>query len=100
VLDVLKDLPPVQPVESDESFTYKKSGNLYYEIYVDENGAYVVIGSLVDMLCRNVSLSDPDSMAYFQKILREKGVIAQLKAMGIEEKDTVIVGDVEFDFVP
>jgi GTP-binding protein len=100
VLDVLKDLPPVQPVESDESFTYKKSGNLDYEIYVDENGAYVVIGSLVDMLCRNVSLSDPDSMAYFQKILREKGVIAKLKSMGIKEKDTVIVGDVEFDFVP
>jgi GTP-binding protein len=100
VFDVLKDLPPVQPVESDESFTYRKSGNLDYEIYVDENGAYVVIGSLVDMLCRNVALNDPDSMAYFQKILREKGVIAKLKEMGIKEKDTVIVGDVEFDFIP
>jgi GTP-binding protein len=100
LVNVLKDLPPVQPVESDESFTYRKSGNLDYEIYQDENGAYVVIGSLVDMLCRNVSLTDPDSMAYFQKILREKGVIAKLNSMGIKEKDTVIVGDVEFDFVP
>jgi GTP-binding protein len=52
------------------------------------------------MLCRNVALNDPDSMAYFQKILREKGVIAKLKEMGIKEKDTVIVGDVEFDFIP
>jgi len=51
------------------------------------------------MLCRNVALNDADSMAYFQKILREKGVIAQLKKMGINEKDTVIVGDVEFEFV-
>jgi GTP-binding protein len=100
VLQILKTLPHVQPVECDETFTYKKSGNLDYEIYRDEDGAYVVVGSLVDMLCRNVSLDDPDSMAYFQKILREKGVIAQLKDMGIEEKDTVIVGDVEFDFVP
>jgi Obg family GTPase CgtA-like protein len=49
---------------------------------------------------RNVALNDPDSMAYFQKILREKGVISQLKQMGIKEKDTVIVGDVEFDFIP
>jgi GTP-binding protein len=100
VLQILKTLPPVQPVECDETFTYKKSGNLDYEIYRDDDGAFVVVGTLVDMLCRNVSLDDPDSMAYFQKILREKGVIAQLKAMGIEEKDTVIVGDVEFDFVP
>ncbi len=99
VFEVLKDLPPVQPVEADENFTYRKSGNLDYEIFVDENGAYVVVGSLVDMLCRNVSLNDPDSMAYFQKILREKGVIAKLNSMGIKERDTVVVGDVEFEFV-
>jgi GTP-binding protein len=57
------------------------------------------VGSLVDMLCRNVALNDPDSMAYFQKVLREKGVISKLLALGIKEKDTVVVGDVEFDFV-
>jgi GTP-binding protein len=100
LVSVLKELPPVQPVESDESFTYRKSGNLDYEIFRDENGAFVVVGTLVDMLCRNVSLTDPDSMAYFQKILREKGVIAKLNSMGIKEKDTVIVGDVEFDYIP
>lgn len=100
VFEVLKDLPAAQPVEADESFTYRKSGNLDYEIYVDENGAFVVVGALVDMLCRNVALNDPDSMAYFQKILRDKGVIARLNSMGIKEKDTVIVGDVEFDFIP
>lgn len=99
IFSVLKDLPPVEPVEADESFTYRRSGDLDYEIFVDENGAYVVVGSLVDMLCRNVALNDPDSMAYFQKILRDKGVIAKLKAMGIEEKDTVVVGDVEFEFI-
>ena len=99
IFSVLKDLPPVQPVEADESFTYRPSGDLDYEIFVDENGAYVVVGTLVDMLCRNVSLNDPDSMAYFQKILRDKGVISRLTAMGINERDTVIVGDVEFEFV-
>ncbi|MGN0817381.1 MAG: GTPase ObgE [Candidatus Coproplasma sp.] len=100
VFEILKELPPVAPFEADENFTYKKSGNLDYDIFVDENGAYVVVGTLVDMLCRNVSLSDPDSMAYFQKILREKGVISRLNQMGIKEKDTVVVGDVEFDFIP
>ena len=59
----------------------------------------MVVGALVDMLCRNVSLNDPDSMAYFQKILREKGVISELRKQGIEENATVIVGDVEFEFV-
>ncbi len=99
VFEKLKTLPPVSRVESDETFTYRKSGNLDFEIYLD-GGVYVVVGSLVDMLCRNVVLNDPDSMAYFQKILREKGVISKLKEMGIKENDTVSIGEVEFDFVP
>ncbi len=86
-------------MESDENFTYRKSGNLGFEIYLDD-GVYVVVGDLVDMLCRNVVLNDPDSMAYFQKILREKGVISKLKEMGVKENDTVSIGDVEFDFIP
>ena len=61
---------------------------------------YVIVGALVDMLCRNVALNDPDSMAYFQKILREKGVISRLKEMGIKENDTISIGDVEFEYIP
>ena len=38
-------------------------------------------------------------MAYFQKILRDKGVIAKLREMGAKEGDTVSIGEVEFDFV-
>ncbi len=95
----LSSLPAAEPVKADENFTYKKSGDLDYEIYMDD-GAYVLTGSLVDMLCRNVSLDDPDSMAYFQKILRDKGVISTLLKMGMKEHDTVVVGGVEFDYVP
>ena len=98
IFEVLEQLPPVKCIESDESFTYTKSGDLGFEIYMDGD-AYVVVGALVDMLCRNVALNDPDSMTYFQKILREKGVISRLRAMGIKENDTVVVGDVEFDFI-
>lgn len=100
VWEILSTLPKAEPVEVDEDFTYRKSGNLEFEIYIDENGAYVVVGSLVDMLCRNVALNDAESMAYFQKILRDKGVISKLLKMGLKQGDTVIIGDVEFDYVP
>ncbi len=100
VWEILSALPKAQPVEVAEDFTYRKSGNLDFEIYIDENGAYVVVGSLVDMLCRNVALNDAESMAYFQKIVRDKGVINKLLKMGLKQGDTVIIGDVEFDYVP
>ncbi|MDE7082207.1 MAG: GTPase ObgE [Clostridia bacterium] len=99
IFGTLSSLPAVSRMEIDEDFTYRKSGNLGFEIYLDGD-VYVVVGDLVDMLCRNVVLNDPDSMAYFQKIIREKGVISKLKEMGIKENDTVSIGDVEFDFIP
>ncbi len=99
IFNKLQHLPPVSRVESDESFTYRKSGDLGFEIYMDGE-VYVIVGALVDMLCRNVALNDPDSMAYFQKILREKGVISRLKEMGIKENDTISIGDVEFEYIP
>ncbi|MGN0805748.1 MAG: GTPase ObgE [Candidatus Coproplasma sp.] len=100
VWDILSTLPKAKPEEVAEDFTYRKSGNLDFEIYIDENGAFVIVGSLVDMLCRNVVLNDAESMAYFQKILRDKGVVAKLLKLGLKQGDTVIIGDVEFDYVP
>ena len=99
LLEVLDALPPVEPIRPEEEFTYSSEDNLSYEIFRDEDGVYVVVGGLVDMLCRNVVLSNPDSMQYFQKILRLRGVIKELSKMGCQEGDTVSIGDVEFDFV-
>lgn len=98
LVEELEKLPPVTREEADELFTYRKPSDLGFEIYKDGD-VYVVEGDLVDMLCRNVTLNDPDSMAYFQNILREKGVIEKLRELGVKEGDTVSIGDVEFDFV-
>lgn len=99
IVEILDTLPPVEPIPPDEDFAFAADDNTQFEIYRDEDGAFVVVGGLVDMLCRNVVLNNPDSMMYFQRILRQRGVIRMLKEMGCREGDTVVVGDVEFDFV-
>ena len=99
LLDKLAELPPVEPIRPEEAFEYRADDNLTFEIFRDEDGVYVVVGGLVDMLCRNVVLNNPDSMQYFQKVLRLRGVIKELSKMGCQEGDTVSIGDVEFDFV-
>ena len=100
IFDVLDTLPPVEPVPVEEEFEYKANEELTFEIVQDEDGVFVVFGGLIDMLCRNVVLNNPDSMLYFQKVLRLRGVIKELTKMGCKEGDTVSIGDVEFDFVP
>ncbi len=99
LLGKLAELPPVEPIRPEEEFEYTADDNLTFEIFRDEDGTYVVVGGLVDMLCRNVVLSNPDSMQYFQKVLRLRGVIKELSKMGCQEGDTVSIGDVEFEFV-
>ena len=98
VYKVLKTLPLPEPITT-EHFTFEKPKKNSYEVFMDEDGVYFVTGPLVDMLCRNVVLDDMDSMAYLQKTLRDKGVIKELRNLGAKDGDTVVLGDVEFDFV-
>ena len=84
----------------EEWFEYKADDQLDFQIERDEEGVFVVFGGLVDMLCRNVVLNNPDSMQYFQKVLRLRGVIKKLAEMGCQEGDVVSIGDVEFEFIP
>lgn len=53
----------------------------------------------MDFLSRNVTISSRDSFAYFQKVLKERGVIDELKKQGMKEGDTVVIADIEFEWV-
>ncbi|MBE5744377.1 MAG: GTPase ObgE [Clostridiales bacterium] len=94
----LKTIPVYEPIE-DSGFSYDKEKGDSFEIYRDEDGAFIVDGELVAMLSRNVVIDDMDSMAYMQKILRNKGVIKKLRELGCKDGDTVVIGDIEFDYV-
>lgn len=96
--EYLKQTERYEPLE-DEGFTYDKKRDDTFEIFIDEDGAFVVDGELVKTLSRNVVVDDMDSMAYMQKVLRTKGVIKKLREQGCKDGDTVVIGNVEFDFI-
>ena len=98
IVEKLKTLPPAEKIPADE-FSLEEESDLDFEIFTDENGAFVVVGGLVDMLCRNVVLNNPDSMNYFQRVLKLRGVFKALEAAGCKAGDTVVVGEVEFEYV-
>ncbi len=98
LFESLKEIPITLP-EEDSGFTYNIKEGDSFEIVRDEDGAFVVIGDLVKMLSRNIVLDDMDSMAYMQKILRDKGVIKKLRQEGAVDGDVVVIGDIEFDFI-
>lgn len=97
IYDVLVKLPPVKPLEFEE-FNYVKPERLSYDI-LKEGETFVVVGTLVEVLKRNVVLDDMNSLAYFHKVLRDRGIIKELREMGATDKSTVIIGGEEFEFV-
>lgn len=94
---VLDTLPPAEPLEF-EPFEYVKPDRLDYEIYIDDDGAFVIEGTLVDVLSRNVVLDDMNSFAYLQKVLKDRGIFKQLRQMGAVNGSLVVLGGTEFEF--
>lgn len=60
---------------------------------------YVVTGSFIERLVYRTDFSDYEATIHFQDQLKRHGIIEELKAMGIKEADTVVLDDIEFEFM-
>lgn len=97
-IEMLSTLPESKPLEF-EPFVYEKLREDMFEIVKADEGVYEVIGSLVNTLVKNITLDDIDSFNYFQRQLKQRGVIAKLREAGAKDKDTILMGDTEFEFL-
>lgn len=64
-----------------------------------KNGIFTVEGEWLYRFMGNINFSDRESLMFFQRILRENGVIDALTSAGCREGDTVSIYDFEFDFI-
>ena len=99
VWDRLALLPPTQVFES----TYVEpeildDGNRDVEIR-NENGVYIVEADWLYKVMGSVNFDDYESLSYFQKVLKNNGVIKALEEKGCDDGDTVSIYDFEFDFI-
>lgn len=99
VSDTLATLPDTVLLDesAEEVVVYTAEEEKPFEIRIDD-GVYVVEGNWVRKVLGSTNITNYESLQYFQRALRKKGVIAALEAMGIEEGDTVRILDTEFDY--
>ncbi len=82
--------PEPQIIKNKRGFTVRKENDIYYV----ENCDWLM------EVMNNVDPDDYESLQYFERTIRDCGIIDALEKAGICEGDTVNVLDVEFDFVP
>ena len=92
----LKVLPPKQKLEY-EPFVYERPNPNRYEIIKTGDNEFEVVGGFIDELVRGVVLSDFQSFSYFQKVLKDKGIIKELKKQGANETSIIRIKDIEFE---
>lgn len=96
----LKTLPDVVLFDKSEEIEIDTDPNEPPYTIRRENELYVVEGPWVDKILGSVNFGDRESLQYFQRVMRRMGVIEALEEKGVEEGDTVRVGEIEFEYIP
>lgn len=97
ILDSLPSEPIVYEREYFPEDMYKPDEPI--EVYKADEHAFVIEGPRVDRMLGYTNLDDEKGFAFFQKFMKEQGIIDRLEELGIEEGDTVYLGDLEFDYM-
>jgi GTP-binding protein len=95
----LKEIPDtvLSDIEEKEEAVYNVKDDDSLKIY-KENQVYVVEGSWIRKLVASTNFNDHESLQYFQRTIKRKGIVEELENLGIEEGDTVKMYDLEFEY--
>lgn len=95
----LGTLPPV-PVFTPE---YKKpaanTGGREFSITRMEAHVWSVDAPWLEFILAGSNVDDYESLQYFQRQLGESGLLDALVEKGVQENDTILIGDYQFDYI-
>ena len=69
-----------------------------YTVEVDDEGMYVVEGPKIERMLGYTNIDSEKGFEFFQRFLKESGILEELEALGIEDGDTVRMYGLQFDY--
>ena len=96
--EALQELPPVFVYEPE--YVPEAPEPTEREITIEKvEDYYVVGGAWIEKIMGSVNTDDYESRQYMDRMLKKAGVYDRLEAMGVQEGDFVVIGDIEFEYV-
>ena len=96
----LSQLPPIIKYEAEELPEIEiKTENNEFEIIKLDEGYFEVKAPFIEPLMDKTNPNDYEQLQYFQTVLEKSGIIEGLRKNGVENGDTVLIYDFEFDFL-
>ena len=101
VAAMLAELPPIKRYESETvpMEVLEKKKDKGFRI-TEMGGDYYVEAEWILKILNKTDIEDYESLQYLQRVLENSGVFRELAERGIQEGDTVIIYDLEFQYVP
>lgn len=97
MLQGLDQAPVIFEKEFDTS-TLGAGANLPYTIEINEDGEYVVEGPRIEKMLGYTNLESEKGFVFFQKFMKDTGILDELEKEGIQEGDTVRMYGFVFDY--
>ena len=97
VADLVEKQPELVKMDIEEKDIDKRTRKTFEIAKLDDH-YYEVFGDLIDEIAFNVILNDYQSFAYFQKRIKDEGIIDALLEAGMKEGDTVKMCQIEFEY--
>ncbi len=82
--------------EFDPSDLLAEEGS--YTVEVNEDGEYVVEGPKIEKMLGYTNIDSEKGFIFFQRFLKEQGILKELEEKGIQEGDTVRMYGLVFDY--
>jgi len=96
-LKEIKKDPIVFEAEYEEEYEQWKEEEAYSVEKVEE-GLYEISGYSIEKVLGYTNLEAEKGFVFFQKFLKDQGIIEELEKLGIQEGDTVRIYDLEFEY--
>lgn len=84
--------------EKEFEVEYMTDRNLPYTVEKNEDGEYVVEGPRIEKMLGYTNLESEKGFNFFQKFLKENGILEALEEAGIQEGETVRMYGLVFDY--
>ena len=99
VYNRLKDIPPVPVFTPEYKKPEPKANDRAYTIQRMEAHVWSIDAPWLEYILAGSNVDDYESLQYFQRQLDESGILTELVEKGVQENDTILIGEYQFDYI-
>ena len=99
VYNRLKDIPAIPVFTAEYKKPEPKANDRAFTIQRMEAHVWSIDAPWLEYILAGSNVDDYESLQYFQRQLSESGILDALVEKGVQENDTILIGEYQFDYI-